>query len=42
MIASTMVPQQTTARTAFGLAAPESIGFSADLPKRFETLLASG
>jgi len=36
MIASN-VPQQTTAGTAFGLATPESVGFSTDLPKRFET-----
>ncbi len=42
MVASTIVPQQTTAETAFGLATPESVGFAADLPKRFETLLASG
>jgi CubicO group peptidase (beta-lactamase class C family) len=42
MIASTIVPQQTSAGTAFALATPESVGFSADLPERFETLLASG
>jgi CubicO group peptidase (beta-lactamase class C family) len=42
MIASTIAPQQAAAGTAFGLATPESAGFSADLPKRFETLLASG
>jgi CubicO group peptidase (beta-lactamase class C family) len=41
-IASTIAPQLTAAGTAFGLATPESAGFSADLPKRFETLLASG
>jgi hypothetical protein len=42
MIASTIVPQRTTAETAFELATPESVGFAADLPKRFEILLASG
>jgi CubicO group peptidase (beta-lactamase class C family) len=42
MIASTIIPQQTTAGTAFTSAAPESVGFAAELPKRFETLLASG
>jgi CubicO group peptidase (beta-lactamase class C family) len=42
MIASTIVPRRTTAETAFEFAAPESVGFTADLPKRFEALLASG
>jgi CubicO group peptidase (beta-lactamase class C family) len=41
-IAGTIVPQRTTAETAFELATPESVGFAADLPKRFEILLASG
>jgi CubicO group peptidase (beta-lactamase class C family) len=41
MIAGAFVPQATAA-TALGPAAPESVGFGADLPKRFETLLASG
>jgi CubicO group peptidase (beta-lactamase class C family) len=42
IIASTIVPRRTTAETAFELATPESVGFAADLPKRFEALLASG
>jgi CubicO group peptidase (beta-lactamase class C family) len=42
MIASTIVSQQTTAETAFESATPESVGFAAELPKRFEALLASG
>jgi hypothetical protein len=42
VIGNTIVSQQTAAGTAFGLATPESAGFSPDLPKRFETLLASG
>jgi CubicO group peptidase (beta-lactamase class C family) len=42
MFAGTIAPQQAPAGTAFGLATPESVGFSADLPKRFENLLASG
>ena len=42
MITSTIVPHQTTAGTAFGSAAPESVGFAAELPKRFETLLGAG
>jgi CubicO group peptidase (beta-lactamase class C family) len=42
VIASTIVPRRAAAETAFGLVTPESAGFSADLPQRFETLLASG
>jgi hypothetical protein len=42
IIASTIVPRRTTAETPFELATPESVGFAADLPKRFEALLASG
>jgi CubicO group peptidase (beta-lactamase class C family) len=42
MIAGTVARQPASAATAFGSATPESVGFAADLPKRFETLLASG
>jgi CubicO group peptidase (beta-lactamase class C family) len=42
MAAGTIAPQPATAETALGPAAPESVGFAADLPGRFEALLASG
>jgi CubicO group peptidase (beta-lactamase class C family) len=42
MIADALPPQQTIARTALAATTPESVGFAADLPKRFETLLVSG
>ena len=35
MIAGTFPPQQTTAGTALALATPESVGFAADVPKRW-------
>jgi CubicO group peptidase (beta-lactamase class C family) len=42
MIAGAVVPPRATAATAFEPAAPASVGFAADLPAKFETLLASG
>jgi CubicO group peptidase (beta-lactamase class C family) len=42
MMTSTVASPRTTAAAAFDSAAPESVGFAPDLPKRFETLLASG
>jgi CubicO group peptidase (beta-lactamase class C family) len=42
MVASALIPQQTTATASLGFATPESVGFATVLPERFEALLASG
>jgi len=42
MVTGALIPQQAVAEAPPGFAAPESVGFSAAVPERFEALLASG
>ena len=42
MVAGALTPRQTMAEASLKFATPESVGFAADLPHRFEALLASG